>query len=77
MKRVNFPMTIDDLIAEALKAKRKFGGDKYVLISNDEEGNGYHECYFTFGDAAEVYGSSCGSCGFPFDLELEDCVTLG
>ena len=35
-------MTIDELIAEALKAKKKFGGNKYILISNDEEGNGYH-----------------------------------
>lgn len=74
MSRMFFPMTIDDLIAEALKAKRKFGGDKYVLISNDEEGNGYHECYFTFCDAKELYGSSCG---FPCDLKPEDCVTLG
>ena len=41
-------MTIDELIAEALKAKKKFGGNKYVLVSDDEEGNGYHECYFTF-----------------------------
>ena len=34
------------LIAEAYKAKKKFGGDKYVLVSDDEEGNGYEpgEC---------------------------------
>ena len=75
MNRVNFPMTIDELIAEALKAKKKFGGDKYVLISNDEEGNGYHECYFTFGDAKDLAG--CYNCNIPGDLELEDCVTLG
>ena len=44
MERVNFPLTLDQLISEALKAKKKFGGDKYVLISDDEEGNGFHEC---------------------------------
>lgn len=74
MDRVNFPMTIDELIAEALKAKKKFGGNKYVLVSNDEEGNGYHECYFTFGDAKELEGCHCF---VPYDLELQDCVTLG
>lgn len=74
MNRVNFPMTIDELIAEALKAKKKFGGNKYVLVSDDEEGNGYHECYFTFGDATELADSYCG---FPFDLKPEECVTLG
>lgn len=74
MERVNYPLTIDELIAEALKAKKKFGGDKYVLISNDEEGNGYHECYFTFGDAKDLEGCYCQ---VPYDLELEKCVMLG
>ena len=74
MNRVNFPMTIDELIAEALKARNKFGGNKYVLVSDDEEGNGYHECYFSFGDAKELAGCYCS---IPGDLELENCVTLG
>lgn len=74
MERVNYPLTIDELIAEALKAKKKFGGNKYVLVSDDEEGNGYHECYFTFGDAKDLAGCYCN---IPGDLELEDCVTLG
>lgn len=66
-------MTIDELIAEAKKAKKKFGGDRYVLISTDEEGNGYHECYFTFGAGEEMlYG-----CDAPYDLSPEECVTLG
>ena len=74
MERVNYPMTIDEIIAEALKARKRFGGDKYVLISNDEEGNGYHECYFTFGDARVLEGCYCD---VPGDLKLENCVTLG
>ena len=74
MNRVNFPMTIDELIAEALKARNNFGGNKYVLVSDDEEGNGYHECYFTFGDAKELEGAYCS---VPGDLALENCVTLG
>lgn len=74
MERVNYPLTIDELIAEAVKAKKKFGGGKYVLISNDEEGNGYHECYFSFGDAKDLAGCYCQA---PYDLELEKCVMLG
>lgn len=74
MSRVNYPMTIDELITEAIKAKRKFGGDKFVLISNDEEGNGFHECYFSFGDAKALEG---GYCYAPNDLNLSQCVTLG
>ena len=74
MSRVNYPLTIDELIADAQEAKKRFGGDKYVLISDDEEGNGYHECYFTFGDAKELAGRYCS---IPSDLELEKCVILG
>ena len=76
MNRVNFPMTIDDLIADAQEAKKKFGGDRYVLISDDVEGNGYHECYFTFGDAKELELADY-QCSIPGDLELEKCVILG
>lgn len=74
MERKNFPLTIDELIAAAVEAKKKFGGDKYVLISDDEEGNGYHECYFAFSlatDLADAY------CSVPEDLGLEECVILG
>ena len=73
MTRVNYPMTIDELIVEALKAKKKFGGSKYVLISTDEEGNGFHECYFTFGAGEEMLDGFNGPC----DLKPEECVTLG
>ncbi len=72
--RVNYPMTIDQLIEEAIKAKRKYGGNKYVLLSNDEEGNDYHECYFTFSAGDEMLpGLAC----VPHDLDPMDCVTLG
>ncbi len=74
MDRVNFPLTLDQLISEALKAKKKFGGDKYVLISDDEEGNGYHECYFSFSDAKELLD---GCAYAPYDLAPEKCVILG
>ena len=77
MARLNYPLTIDELITEALKAKAKFGGDKYILISNDEEGNGYHECYFPFDKATDFIDTSVPFTNFPDDLKLEDCVVLG
>ena len=71
---MNFPMTIDELIVAAKEAKKKFGGNKYVLISDDEEGNGYHECYFDFSPATDLVGTSCSVPGY---IGLEDCVILG
>lgn len=70
---MNFPMTLDEIIAEAMKARAKFGGNKYVLLSDDEEGNGFHECYYSFTDAKEF--AEIGL--MPLDLNPEDCVVLG
>jgi hypothetical protein len=74
MSRVNYPITLDELIKDALIAKKLYGGDKYVLISDDEEGNGYHECYFSFSNATELLD---GCAYAPYDLRPEDCVCLG
>ena len=73
LERKNFPLTIDQLIEAALLAKMNYGGDKYVLISDDEEGNGYHECYFAFSEGKETLDGV----NYPFDLSPEQCVTLG
>lgn len=74
MPRKNFPITIDQLIKAAQDAKKKFGGNKYVLLSNDEEGNGYHECYYGVTDAREILDDYVDR---PADLKPEDCVILG
>lgn len=76
MPRKNFPITIDQLIKAAQDAKKKFGGKKYVLLSNDEEGNGYHECYYGFSDGKDMLDPSAGI-SVPWDLDPAKCVTLG
>lgn len=73
MKRINYPLTLEELKAEIEIAIKKFGGKKYVLLADDEEGNGFHECYCTFMDAKKI--SDC--CFFPNDLAKKDCVILG
>ena len=71
--RKNYPITLGQLISEAIKASRKYGTDKYVLLSDDEEGNGYHECYYTFAEAEKFIGG----CMMPSDLNPKDCIILG
>lgn len=74
MGRVNYPMTLAQLASEAIKAMKKYGGDKYVLLSDDEEGNGFHECYFSFTDGEQFNAPSINK---PRDLDMKDCVILG
>ena len=42
------PMTVKRLYALCAEQIRKGNGDKIVILSNDEEGNGYHDCYYEF-----------------------------
>ena len=72
MSRVNYPIKLSVLIEQAQKALKQYG-DRYVLISDDEEGNGFHECYYAFNDAKEFADSGL----IPCDMKGEDCVILG
>ena len=42
------PMTVKRLKELCEEQIKKGNGDKIVILSNDEEGNGYHECYYEF-----------------------------
>jgi len=72
MSRINYPITIDELYEICKDKIAKGNGKKFVLLSNDEEGNGAHECYFGMSDAREWDG-----CLMPYDLDLKKCVVLG
>lgn len=74
MERKNYPITVDQLWKMCVKARKEGKGSKYVLLSNDEEGNGFHECYFALTEAENAIGDYCER---PYDLDLKDCVALG
>ena len=42
------PMTVKRLKELCEIEIAKGNGDKIVVLSNDDEGNGYHECYYEF-----------------------------
>ena len=39
-------MTIDDLYRFLAAERKKGNGKKKVLLSDDDEGNGFHPCFF-------------------------------
>ena len=54
-------------------------GDKQIVVSNDEEGNGYHGLYFGFTPCDEIFDTSPYS---PYCMELQgenmaEFITLG
>ena len=55
-------MTVKDLAMACKQQIAKGNGDKIILLSDDDEGNGYHTMYYLFTDSKE----SVAAC-----LELE------
>lgn len=41
-------ITINDLLNECKKQIAKGNGNKKILISNDDEGNGFHQLFYGF-----------------------------
>lgn len=41
-------LTIDQLYKECAKQIKAGNGKKKILLSGDDEGNSYHECFFGF-----------------------------
>lgn len=61
-------ITVDNLFA-ACKAMRAKGlGDRKILLSGDDEGNDYHEMFYTF--SPDMKGETI-SYGLPFGVTAE------
>lgn len=65
-------ITVDELY-EALAQVRKAGlGGKKIMLSNDDEGNGYHECFYEVTTDMEALGLSHND--LPYGVSPEDAV---
>lgn len=65
-------MTIDQLYTILGKLRRAGLGNKRILLSDDDEGNGYHEMFFGVTPPSEdmfYFGSE-----LPFGVTLEDAM---
>ena len=67
-------LTIKDLY-EMCKEEVELGnGDKVVMISNDDEGNGYHYIWFTFSSVDDAGAEDCINENI---ASKEDTIILG
>ena len=45
---INKPLTVKQLYQECRKEINNGNGDKVIMISDDDEGNGYHYLWYAF-----------------------------
>lgn len=73
---MNKPLTVKELY-ERCKAEIQAGrGDNVVMLSDDDEGNGYHYCWYAFTPAMEIDLIDC----YGFDdciAPIENTIILG
>ena len=64
-------MTINDLLKLCIEQIQKGNGNKTIYLSDDDEGNGYHEMYYGFSNEVkelDFYGTI---------KDPEDAIILG
>jgi hypothetical protein len=49
-------ITVDKLYKALGQARKQGFGKKKILLSNDDEGNGYHECFFAVTTDVKSFG---------------------
>lgn len=76
-KAVNKALTIDELY-KALAAERKKGnGKKRIMLSADDEGNEFHQCFYAITPITEEFSYAHFGHSMPFKQVMEEFVILG
>lgn len=69
------PLTINDLKRECEKQIKLGNGNKVIMLSDDDEGNGFHYCWYTF---CKPDDQMLEECMIDKNIaELEDTIILG
>lgn len=75
--------TVNELFELCKQEVENGNGDRKILLSNDDEGNGYHALYYDFTPAEEIFVDEDGEYDeddLPYcmkDGALEDFIVLG
>lgn len=70
-------ITVNMLMKACAEQVKKGNGDKKIYLSDDDEGNGYHEMYFLFTDELNEIKECNELTLFVEEDELKDIVILG
>lgn len=67
--------TVKELLEACQEQVTKGNGDKGILLSNDDEGNGYHSCFYLFSENVFDF-TSPEEIQMPAE-DLAECIILG
>lgn len=69
-------ITVDELYKALAQARKAGMGSKKVMLSNDDEGNGYHQCFFSVTTDMESFGfDEAWAVGMlPYSVSPEEAV---
>ena len=72
------PLKIKDLYEMVKKEIEKGNSDKVVMLSNDDEGNGYHYLYYSFTSGKRMQIDDMFIMSVDKDIaKIEDTIVLG
>ena len=75
---MNKPITIKQLLELCKKEIVKGNGNKFIMISDDDEGNGYHYLWYAFCEGEEMRDvDSFDMCVDENVAKIEDTMILG
>ena len=72
-------LTINDLAELVNEEIKKGNGTKKIMLSDDDEGNGYHGLYFAFTPTDKIFSGSFPP-SLPYGVnkdDLKDYIILG
>ena len=67
-------IAVDELYKALAQARKAGMGSKKIMLSNDDEGNGYHECFFAVTTDLKSFGFGSGWAAgmLPYGVSPED-----
>ena len=73
----NKRLTVNDLYAACKEMIKEGKGDRAILLSNDDEGNGFHELLYLFTDDEKTVSDMLEWGVLPRGISKENVVLLG
>lgn len=74
---MNSVLTIKDLYEIVKEEMRKGNSDKKIMISNDDEGNGYHYLFYGFTSGNDMSDDDMFVMSVDDELPFDDIIVLG